>query len=257
MAISEREFRGSWHDLHLLIDDYFTHYNSYIFRGQADASWPLVSTLARTIRQHYPTATQNQTSELVSEHIRSFKRNVRGRCTLDLEAASHDTLWSLGQHFGLSTPFLDWSRSPYVALFLPFSELLIAVVRHFGQFMKVISKTFFPSSHRSYTSEFVEPLGHENSRLVHQNGLFLDIPVGMEANKLIEDADALEWVTMIKIEFPSELRPDIQSALNNMNINHASLFPDISGAALFTNYQLESEPMLAIGRVKGFKGEER
>jgi hypothetical protein len=253
MATVEHESRENWHDLHLLIDEYFTHYNGYIFRGQADASWPLESSLTRAIQRSYPNGSDIRT--IVRSHLESFRENIRGRCALDLLRAPDETLWALGQHFGLYTPLLDWSASPYVALFFSlFGEcksgrralwaLLESDVNGWRK-LKMAKKL-----------EVVRPLSHDNPRLVSQRALFLDIPVGRSVDSIVKDAPDSDCVTMYKIDFPDSIRNDILAALNNMNINHASLFPDLAGSSLHANFQLEIEAHLEEGRTNGFKGNE-
>lgn len=115
MATIEHIEVDNWSELSSTIDKYFTHFNNYIFRGLADAKWKLESTLTRTLREHYKKSSDKKTA--TAEHLRLFKENIRGRTTLSLTESTDDEIWALGQHFGLHTPLLDWSRSPYVAVF--------------------------------------------------------------------------------------------------------------------------------------------
>src|SRR5687767_10359151 len=111
MATVEYEEVSDWGSLATTVDDYFKHFNNYVFRGQADAVWKLESTLTRAFKKHYPNA--GATRDLEEKHLHQFRENIRGRSSLDLAKTSKDELWALGQHFGLYTPLLDWTRSPY------------------------------------------------------------------------------------------------------------------------------------------------
>jgi len=115
MATIEYVETSDWLNLSCTIDEYFTHYNNYIFRGHADADWKLESTLARVVNKTYKKMSDRQ--QATSDQIKQFKENIRGRTHLDLNKTTDDEIWALGQHFGLYTPLLDWTRSPYVALF--------------------------------------------------------------------------------------------------------------------------------------------
>lgn len=256
MATTEHVEVSNWHDLHLQIDEYFTHYDGYIFRGQADSTWRLESSLTRAIRRTYPDADSDQIQQLADQHLQTFKRNIRGRCALDLKTADKPTLWALGQHFGLYTPLLDWSRSPYVALFFSLFGPCESGQRALWAIFEADIEQFWPRNAKATGMRVIHPLGHDNQRLVSQNGLFLDVPVGQSADGLIEAGKDMEYVTMYKFVFPDAIRNDVLAALNNMNINHASLFPDLIGSSLFANFQLEVEPHLESGRTKGFIGDE-
>jgi len=99
----------------------------------------------------------------------------------------------------------------------------------------------------------VNPLTHYNERLVNQRGLFLNVPINMELESWVKKGEDAEWVTMYKITFPDSIRDDALSVLNNMNINHLSLFPDLNGSSLYTNYRLEAEPYLETMRKTAWK----
>ncbi|WP_315531374.1 FRG domain-containing protein [Delftia acidovorans] len=252
MAIIEQEIRENWHDLHLLIDNYFTHYNGYVFRGQADAKWALESSLTRAIRRSYPP--ESKIDEIVDWHLAAFKENIRGRCSIDLHSASDEALWALGQHFGLYTPLLDWSSSPYVALFFSLFGECNSGRRVLWALLEsdIFNLQTLPDD--AGRLSIVHPMSHENPRLVSQRGLFLDVPVGRSLDSIIKDAPESEYVTMYKIEYPDEIRNDILAALNNMNINYASLFPDLVGSSLHANFRLDIENHLEQGRAQGFSG---
>jgi hypothetical protein len=76
MATIEKEEIDTWHTLHLRIDDYFTHYDGYVFRGQADSDWRLESSLTRAVRNSYPTAKHEELRQLASQHIANFKADA-------------------------------------------------------------------------------------------------------------------------------------------------------------------------------------
>ena len=245
MATIETEHLATWFDLTLRLDDYFAHYNNYIFRGQADATWPLDSTLKRAIHRNYP----NEPERLRSwkSVLSSFRANIRGRCPLDLESSSDDELWALGQHYGLYTPLLDWTRSPYVGLFFALQGACSSGNRALWAFAEGAEELLHQPkvpSRKIDRVRIVEPLTHHNARLVSQRGLFLSIPPTQSLEKLVGDITGEDFVVMYKFTFPDSIRSDALAALDLRNINHASLFPDIQGSALHTNYEYDIEDHL-------------
>lgn len=247
MATVEHAHADNWLDLTLLIDDYFTHYNDYIFRGQADADWKLEPSITRALKDTYKKVSEH--NQAITAHKNQFKENIRGRANFNLANASDDEIWSLGQHFGLHTPLLDWTLSPYVALFFS----LFGPCKSGKRVLWAILRSDIERIRKKKTSSqknvrIVNPLTHYNERLVSQRGLFLNVPVNVDLEKWIESGDEQDWVTMYKFTFPDSIRSDALSALNNRNINHLSLFPDIHGSSLYSNYMLEIEPYLEHAR---------
>ncbi|MFR9720131.1 FRG domain-containing protein [Aeromonas diversa] len=243
MATIEEEYIDNWDELSLRINEYFTHFNNYIFRGQSNKDWKLESTLSRALKLAGYMASERHS--VTRGHLYKFKENIRGRVNLDLGKASDDEVWALGQHFGLATPLLDWTRSPYVALFFALNGCSkddeCALYAIFEMDVERIAKKKGASQRNVH---IVSPLTHFNDRLVNQRGLFMHIPPHIDLAGWIRSGEDLDWITMYKITFPGAIREQAMSALNNMNINSLSLFPDIHGSSLHTNYELAIEPYL-------------
>lgn len=104
---------------------------AYIFCGQADAHWPVLSSLDRQERD-YPTKTirvfddRQRVQHIPRDvHFKAFKQSATGRRGLNPPDLTEDEWWALGQHHGLATPMLDWTLSPFVALFFAFEQKCI------------------------------------------------------------------------------------------------------------------------------------
>ncbi|MGO9113408.1 MAG: FRG domain-containing protein, partial [Thermoguttaceae bacterium] len=104
--------------------------DSLIYRGQADAQWKINSTLdrleARFPKKPTPAGSNRDffdcpptTREV---HLEAFKEVVRGKRGVNPRDLSPIEWWALAQHHGLATPLLDWTYSPFVALFFAFEE---------------------------------------------------------------------------------------------------------------------------------------
>lgn len=249
-AVFETAHTASWPDLHSLVDEYFTHYDSYIFRGQADAEWLVDSTLTRAMRRIG--VESEQIPSKVKQHLSAFREQIRGRSSLDLETATENRLWALGQHYGLYTPLLDWSRSPYVAIYFSLLGHSPSGVRALYALVESDVESISGAHSKFSEVQVVRPLGHENVRIVSQGGLFLKLPVGENLLNLVGKTPDSAWVTLYKITYPDTIKNDALAALNNMNINHASLFPDLVGSSQHTNFLLDIALHLERGQEVGF-----
>ena len=99
---------------------------------------------------------------------------------------------------------------------------------------------------RKPTVKIVRPLSDENSRLVSQRGLFTRGPNNMDLETWVEKYRPLapflnKAHIILKITIPTTDVHDCLSYLNRMNINHSTLFPDLTGASYFCNNHLINE----------------
>lgn len=95
--------------------------NKFVFRGQGDSRWSLISKLGRQAKflpetiEENPKYTVGQLEGVYTEH---FIRNAKLFET-DLPPENDKIAWlTLMQHHGAPTRLLDWTWSPFVALFM-------------------------------------------------------------------------------------------------------------------------------------------
>lgn len=234
-------------------NDYIYHrlldYKTYVFRGHRRDDWKLESTLDRATKK----------SDDRHNHLESFKLAVRGRRGPNpAKLETENDWWALGQHHGLKTPLLDWTKSPFVAAYFAFAgskenhtskRVVWALAKwHIENKSQQIRAGFKKTSvlSRPPVIEFFTPLSDENARLVNQGGLFSRAPDGtaiedwMKVNFPDTDPDSGKMLA-IKITIPNFNRVQALKSLNRMNINHLTLFPDLYGASSFCNTELEIE----------------
>lgn len=213
------------------------------------------------------------TADVADAQLRLFRRAVRGRVSdraLVEEAEEHE-LWSVGQHHGLMTPLLDWTYSPYVALFFAFEREDRRHVELDNPYraLYVLNKTHVEAEDRCPDVSVLEPRKDDHGRLVNQAGLFTYSAYGNTLENFLidslrdevlgdvsEDEEAGELAKYIcKIYIPNEERAECLRHLRMMNVHHASLFPDLLGAAQYCNV-LVAQDAIAFREAKVAQKEE-
>ncbi|WP_396433337.1 FRG domain-containing protein [Limnohabitans sp.] len=256
----------SWRDFTQLLESNFfnRHGVQLVFRGHRRHDWGLMPTLGRV------TTNGIITEVLADDQLDRFRRAVRGRLSDTALVDEPDELWSVGQHHGLMTPLLDWTYSPYVALFFAFHK-------EDGQDEKdnpyravyVLNKSFLVDNETETGIRVFEPRKDHHGRLVNQAGLFTYSPYDATLeNKLTDVLTDEDGFTdeelraasedeqpqilaryICKIYIKNEGRDACVRHLRRMNVHHASLFPDLIGASDYCNIlTAEAEQAAEIAR---------
>lgn len=245
-GIEERIFT-SWEEFFLFTNSNL-EYRHFIWRGQSDSSWLLEPTLDRVLTR----IGKSGDTRTINEHLKRFKFAVRGKRGENPPELDENGWWALGQHNGLSTVLLDWTKSPFVGAYFAFisSEesttgyrIIYGISQTTIEWKSNIIKKEHKSSSRPNIVEFIEPLSDENIRLVSQGALFTRSPSGIDLESWIKEnfKENEDKVRMWKLLIPESERKIILQSLNRMNINHVSLFPDVYGASKYVNLDLEIE----------------
>ncbi len=238
---------SSWKYFSDFVNQEMLEYTTYVYRGHGNSKWKLEPTIDRLIK--YPTSPRRET------HLERFKFATRGRRGSNPIKIDHENdWWALGQHHGLATPLLDWTESPFVALFFGanaakkeksdfYSVFAIAQSSIDKVNTYICNNEAIPliNNHKQ-TIKIVRPLSDENMRLVSQRGLFTRGPNNVDVESWVaKHSPALTEgrnIHLLKINIPNKDVDECLRYLNRMNINHLTLFPDVPGASEFCNQHL-------------------
>ena len=231
----------SWKYFHDFVRQEMLHYSHYVWRGQRDSSWRLQTSLDRALKGKLHSVRPS----LAADHLERFKYASRGRRgPTALSIQDDNDWWALGQHHGLATPLLDWTESPFVALYFAFEETVKPTTgfRSVWALGKVEDKNReIVEAHRESgpppVLEYVRPFQDDNNRLLTQAAVFTRAPLGATVDEWVLEhfAGVVQQAALIHLKIPEKDRADCLCTLNRMNINHKTLFPDLSGSAEHCN----------------------
>jgi hypothetical protein len=235
---------------------------NWAFRGQLDSRWVLNNAIERTDFIHIHKGIE-------ADFVAEFQRGARNYLTKD-ETPAHLIEWlALMQHHGAPTRLLDLTRSPFIAAYFafeqcyPMPEKNVAVWSVNISYLKnraveILSEEFAEAvqdNKKLINESLFEKIFYENNRsLVFpvepfrmnkryslQQSVF--ISTGISHLPLMEQLGFLgEGIekSVVRIEIPSTCKKEALRDLQQMNLNRASLFPDLDGYAASLKLRYES-----------------
>ena len=228
-----------------------------LYRGHTSPEWPLSSTMERHLRLPASSVSSEGDTNL---HLRKlngvewyreecgfaldrFLKNANGYGELD-KCENNLDKWLLGRHFGLASPYLDWTFSPFVAAFFALSTFVDQMSGLRSAYhtmpdgvMSVWQLNVWDSEKWPDDVEFIVPNSRIGSRARAQQCAFTKLESKNEIDLMtfLESKNCAHWLMRYDIEMS-----DASMALKDlqlMNINYLNLFPDMTGAALDANVQ--------------------
>lgn len=88
--------------------------NNFIYRGHADASWGLASTLQRTLGSKW---SRPEATKFENYSLEAFQSKYHIYQSAEHSPASKLAWLSVMQHYGVPTRLIDFSESPFVSLY--------------------------------------------------------------------------------------------------------------------------------------------
>jgi len=249
-----------WTDFRSWIDDDLQILPVY-WRGQKNPTWPLASSFERIILNMnggwkvgasfiYPYDGRYERNgqriwadgfyqAMRDRYLKTFigaAEGVRGPNPASLD---DDQWWSLGRHFDLVTPLLDWTESPYIAAFFALSELFSEMRQGPGIVFNgrevALYRLFHNETLEGDGLRIVRPTVHELGRMHGQRGLFtwLDSERFFELQGFLDNTGRGELLTQIIISDQAVIEG--LRDLKAHGIDYRLLYPDLFGAAKNAN----------------------
>jgi FRG domain len=146
---------------------------------------------------------------------------------LDLPRPENDDeFWALAQHFGVPSTLVDWTASPWIALYF---ACIGSAKPASGQKMVLfrLRPDGVPTIETSDLSLFQPKYTARNKRLPAQLGLFTRSTDAC----FLESLTKLGLVDQLEVySFPATLARPLMRRLVDMNIRARTMFPDVAGA---------------------------
>lgn len=222
----------NWHELKkdiikdLCGGDIFPN-NRFIFRGQKDENWKLITTFDRM----YGALSFEKRKIIESSLINNFTQLcIEWDGRTNFKKYTNLQLMSIGQHYGLPTRLLDWTYSLYIAAFFAYCDMC--------SYDSNVAIWAIDKKHDIWLGDSGVTIEtcqiDENERQKYQYGVFT---LNKSPDKTIED-----YVTacsrsynidgaLYKIILPSEQKNIVLNDLEMMGINYFSLYRGMEGCA--------------------------
>jgi hypothetical protein len=264
-----------WDDFHTWMTELE---GTWCFRGQRESVWSLMTSLDRAVRREKETKNSSSLyhldrAEAETDLLFRFRQQAP-QYLKHLPAENDRASWlAMMQHFGVPTRFLDWTTSPYVAMYFALedepvrdekcsalwaidlawlqakAEELIFSVKNppFSSSPDLRAKQInqlleMPSSQHGVILAVPPVVGNE--RLAAQQGillckLFPEATFYQVLMRMMIKNDLTDRPVIKKLEVSAANRIEFLKHLRTMNIHRSSLFPGLDGFGRFLKLDLE------------------
>jgi hypothetical protein len=214
-----------------------------LFRGHADSRWRLETTLERFIPDEQITvnrynsylARAKPTVETITDRKWRLSRGLRLSHGALVDEPPSIEFMAYVRHHGYPSPLLDWSRSPYVALYFAFSKARNNQDTAVFVFIKAPEGVRSGSLRDPQICE-LSRLSTTHVRHISQQSRYTICVRNIEGDEwaycshelAMEPKDASQN-SLQKITLPGSLRLEVLDKLDHMNINGYTLFNSEDG----------------------------
>ncbi|ELK5320546.1 FRG domain-containing protein [Vibrio vulnificus] len=205
-----------------------------MYRGQSDIGWPLTPSIGRLHHVMNRKVIHSSWDSFEQSILTQFKRlsepYLKSKPLTRLE-------WLVeAQHYGLSTPLLDWSTSPLKALYFAVENPLYDLKDAAVYVIQPDSVRWESESLEAFRYlEFYFPK-HTNERIVAQDACFTVFPYPQTTAPLDDlknensfSAKSLRSIRTIRI--PSEQKEKLRKQLSDIGIHRMSMYPGLESVS--------------------------
>ncbi|STX28470.1 FRG domain [Legionella beliardensis] len=214
-----------------------------IFRGHENPTWKLCPTLHRKYIGGFPRKieldkylAQFQTA-LINEAGKSKDNklhiNAEYELTIkEIHELEEQSLWEIGQHYGLNTEYLDWTQNINNALYFCFEPEQWDKAFPYRA-LYVLNKNLPDKALNQINIIF--PVNANNLRMKNQEGIFTKITIEQTFEKIISDNLKIFTKYFRKIYISCNKRKSFIDKLHAQNINYQKLFTGLEGSVRHCN----------------------
>jgi hypothetical protein len=227
-------------DLREGTDSKFGYYKGVIYRGQSDASWPLQSKLERKkLKGIYPDINHDRKpyEKLCKSILEKFKDYYNQLPDKKSDIIKDEEFWALGAHYGLSTPYLDWSTSPLIALYFATLDYYKSFeynheldLRKIYDSRAALWRLKMKDNSLNEDFEIFDIKSQNGSRVNAQKGVltYLKTVEYDDIESYLKSKGKLHFLE--KIEISGKLIAELLQFFDVIGMNYFSIYPDLVGA---------------------------
>lgn len=229
--------------------------NNFVFRGHSDENWKLETSLQRLLKDNYISMVTKFEEFAISE----FKSKFYLYNTSDYEPKTTLEWLSMMQHYGTPTRLLDFSESPFIALYfclensnkvqkqdmviyaIDYRNINKTTLEYFKQYDSSFKYDYTDIENskdfifEEYVKRFNVPLlwvtepKRLNKRIEKQRGTFLYTNSNDKSYKDILETELYKDIDVFELKFSAKYWDNYFIILNKMNINGKTVYGDLDG----------------------------
>jgi hypothetical protein len=221
----------------------------WIYRGQADAAWPLMPKAGRP-EYFDPTWEEERLSEpgipLPLKDLGRFYAWRRRAVAYSGSIPQDDfECLALAQHYGLATRLLDWTTNPLVALYFAAEthQDTDGAVYCYLPWRSLKGEPYYLDAVRHVVHYAPRPF---DQRVLVQDAVFTihpqpSVPLTPDTLPPESESNAPECVDLVRFRVVARAKSIILRQLSDIGVNRKRLFPDLEGLSAFINWETRQQ----------------